>query len=133
MLNEKNNEFIMDIIKDLLEKERNTYNKQMALLKTEVIKHKELNKRLLRNKVKTSSFSDSMYENENINSINDQHQQQAAAGTAATTTVTTAAAAVEEAAAAAAAAAKTAAAAEATARTTAREAATTTTATTCRK
>ena len=76
MLNEKNNEFIMDIIKDLLEKERNTYNKQMALLKTEVIKHKELNKRLLRNKVTTSSFSDSMYENENINSINDQHQQQ---------------------------------------------------------
>ena len=66
----------MDIIKDLFEKERNTYNKQMALLKTEVIKHKELNKRLLRNKVTTSSFSDLMYENENINSINYQHQQQ---------------------------------------------------------
>ena len=66
----------MDIIKDLLEKVRNTFNKQMVLLKTEVIKHKELNKRLLRNEVTTLSFSDSMYEDENINSMNERQQQQ---------------------------------------------------------
>ena len=73
MLNKKDSETIIDTCEELIVQERNAFNEEITQLKDEVLRQKETNKCLQREKMTTSSFRVSSLEHD---SYKLQQQQQ---------------------------------------------------------